>query len=283
METEPQKRICIGEWIVDSGTGTISRNGESTRLEVRTMRLLLALAARPGEIVSSEDLLADAWSGVTVSQDSVYQAIASLRRLLGDDPKQPAYIVTVPRLGYRLIAPVTAPRQETPPAALPRHRRRDLAIAAMAASLILVLGGLFFYPRIFSAHRHQSAAIAVLPFLDLTAGMQEEEFADGMTEELIDDLSKLHGLHVSAPTAVFYYKDKQLPLADMARSLDVAYVVDGSVRKSGDRVRIAVRLVRAHTGTVLWAGTYDRPFHDRIQVQDEIAAKVAQALGQTSL
>jgi transcriptional activator of cad operon len=281
METEPRKNLLIGEWIVDPAAGTISRNGESTRLEVRTMRLLLALAARRGEIVSSEELLAEAWSGVTVSQDSVYQAIASLRRLLGDDPKQPAYIVTVPRLGYRLIAPVTIQEQELPKA--PRHRRSDLAIAALAAALILVLGGLFFYPRLLNVHRSKFAAIAVLPFLDLTPGMQEEEFADGMTEELIDDLSKLRGLHVSSPTAVFYYKDKQVPLPDMARSLDVAYVVDGSVRKSGDRVRIAVRLVRAHTGTVLWSGTYDRPFHDRIQVQDEIAGKVAQALGQASL
>jgi TolB-like protein len=118
----------------------------------------------------------------------------------------------------------------------------------------------------------------VLPFLDLTEGMRNEEFADGMTEELIDKLSKIPGLRIPSPTASFFYKGKQIPVADIAKSLGVAYVLDGSVRKFGARVRVAARLIRADTGYVVWSETYDRPFTDLLMVQDDIAGKVTKAL-----
>ena len=121
-------------------------------------------------------------------------------------------------------------------------------------------------------------SVAVLPFLDLTEGMKEEEFADGMTEELIDKLSKIPALRVPAPTSSFYFKGKQMPLADMGRALGVVYLLDGSVRKSGNRVRIAARLVRAENGYVMWSESYDRPFTDLLMVQDDIAGEVTKAL-----
>ena len=121
-------------------------------------------------------------------------------------------------------------------------------------------------------------SIAVLPFLDLTEGMKEEEFADGMTEELIDKLSKIPGLRVPAPTSSFYFKGKQVPVADIAKTLGVVYVLDGSVRKSGGRLRVAARLVRAESGYVVWSETYDRSFADIIMVQDDIAGEVTKAL-----
>ena len=99
-----------------------------------------------------------------------------------------------------------------------------------------------------------------------------------MTEELIDKLSKVSGLRVPSPTASFYYKDKELALPGIARALGVAYILDGSVRKSGNRLRVAVRLVRADNGYVLWSETYDRPFHDLVMVQDDIATQVTKAL-----
>src|SRR6185503_3442870 len=107
MECPTATTLRIGDWCVDPASGQISRNGTVARLEARTMRLLLCLAQRAGEVVSIDDLLNQVWSDVTVSQDSVYQAVASLRRLLGDDPKQPSYIATVPRMGYRMVAPVS--------------------------------------------------------------------------------------------------------------------------------------------------------------------------------
>jgi len=108
--------------------------------------------------------------------------------------------------------------------------------------------------------------------------MNEEPFADGMTEELIDKLSRSGGLQVSAPTSSFYYKDKQVPLPDIARSLGVTYVLDGSVRTSGSTMRVAARLVRARDGFIVWSATYDRPLGDKLKLQDEIADEAAGAL-----
>jgi TolB-like protein len=118
----------------------------------------------------------------------------------------------------------------------------------------------------------------VLPFLDLTEGMTNEEFADGMTEELVDKLSKIPDLQVPAPTASFYFKGKKIPIADIARALGVAYLLDGSVRKSGPRLRVAARLIRADNGYVVWSETYDRPPDDILTVQDDIAGEVTKAL-----
>src|SRR5260221_5080438 len=111
MERPTNATVRIGAWRINPKSGQIARNGETARVEVRTMRLLLCLAERHGEVVSIDDLLSQVWSDVTVSPDSVYQAVASLRRLLGDDPKQPTYIATVPRPGYRMVATV-APWQD---------------------------------------------------------------------------------------------------------------------------------------------------------------------------
>src|SRR5580658_1983073 len=107
MERPTKTMLRIGAWCVNPASGQISRNGETARVEARTMRLLLCLAERPGEVVSIDDLLDQVWSDVTVAPDSVYQAVTSLRRLLGDDPKQPTYIATIPRLGYRMVATVS--------------------------------------------------------------------------------------------------------------------------------------------------------------------------------
>jgi transcriptional activator of cad operon len=125
---------------------------------------------------------------------------------------------------------------------------------------------------------HPERSIAVLPFLDLTEGMHEEEFADGMTEELIDKFSKIPGLRVPSPTSSFYYKGKRIPVADIAKTLGVAYVLDGSVRKSGARLRVAARLIRADNGYVVWSETYDRALDDLLVVQDDIAGEVTKAL-----
>lgn len=121
-------------------------------------------------------------------------------------------------------------------------------------------------------------SIAVLPFVDLTEGMTHEEFADGMAEELIDRLSAVPGYRVPAPTSTFYFKNKDVPVADIARELRVAFVVDGSVRRSGPTVRVATRLIRVDGAEVIWSETYDRPLVDVLRVQDDIAVAAAQAI-----
>jgi transcriptional activator of cad operon len=287
--------LRIGEWRVNPASGQISRNGENVRVDARTLRLLLCLAERAGQIVSIDDLLTRVWSGVIVTQDSVYQAVASLRRLLGDDVKQPLYIETVPRLGYRMVAAVSPWADETaapgPSPAVPITdqpkpgvRRNAPALLGVAAALCFALAAAFLSHRDLAGHpaaaaRAPQKSVAVLPFLDLTTqAMNEEYFADGITEELIDRLSKIPGLRVPSPTSSFFFKGKRLTVAEIAQSLGVAYVVDGSVRKSDATLRVAARLVRASDGYVVWSETYDRAFDDKLQVQDDIAGEVAKAL-----
>lgn len=300
MDVQNTPILRIGDWQVDAGSGRISRNDETIRLDVRAMRLLLCLASRPGQVVSIDDLISNVWGEVAVSPDSVYQALTSLRRQLGDDSRQPAYIETVPRLGYRMIAPVGPWRESSPePAAgqpaqamteasssKPSSHRVSFFVWTAITLAVAVVFGFVMHSRLASGNRFAAQAsaatrhssIGVLPFLDLTPGMHNEEFADGMTEELIDKLSKVQGLSVPSATSSFYYKGKQLPVAEIAKALNVAYVLDGSVRKSGGRVRIAARLVRADNSFVVWTETYDRPFGDLIMVQDDIAGEVAKAL-----
>ena len=303
MEAENTSTLRIGEWRVDASSGKMTRNEEAIRLDVRAMRLLLCLASRPGQVVSIDDLISHVWGEVAVSPDSVYQAVTSLRRQLGDDSRQPAYIETVPRLGYRMIAavgpwqdssaeaavtPSAAP--EEPKAIAPNHKPvvRGIVWGAIAVVVAVALG-FILHSRFVSDSRPAAvastappqASVGVLPFLDLTEGMHNEEFADGMTEELIDKLSKIQRLNVPSATSSFYYKGKQLPVAKIGAALGVVYVLDGSVRKSGGRVRIAARLLRADNSYVVWTETYDRPFDDLIMVQDDIAGEVAKAMKTT--
>lgn len=330
--------LRIGAWRLDPRTGQLSREDEIVRVEARTLRLLLYLAQRAGEVVSLEELLDQVWSGVVVTQDSVYQGVASLRRVLGDDPKQPTYIATVPRLGYRMVAsvspwvdegqvlelptegavplgraraaagPMTRASGEAPQAvrtpvpaldeALPATdpadatllgrsaraaTRRPIVTLLVAIVLVALIALITFNSKLptysTTATVVPSRSVAVLPFLDLTSeSMNEEYFADGMTEELIGQLARIPGLQVPAPTASFYFKGKQVTVAAFAHSLGVAYVLDGSVRKSDTTLRIAARLVRAADGYVVWSNTYDRPEGDRLRVQQEIAGEVAKAL-----
>jgi len=306
MEGPARTMFRVGAWRVNPTTGEISRDGEVQRLEARAMLLLVCLAERAGEVVSVDDLLSKAWSGVNVSPDSVYQAVASLRRQLGDDAREPSYIATVPRLGYRLVATVTSsvdgeterpssssassstvPETEKGVASDSRPKiRAKWAVVVVVVLGIAIVGALAFLVRSRAADNgwasqvdsQNKKSVAVLPFLDLTEGMKEEEFADGMTEELVDKLSKIPDFRVPAVTSSFYFKGKQVPLAEIAKKLGVAYVLDGSVRKSGARLRIAARLVRVENGYVIWSETYDRPIVDKLLVQEDIAGEVAKAL-----
>ena len=299
--------LRIGDWRVDPATGVLSRGDENLRLEARTLRLLLRLAARAGEVVSIDELLNQVWAGVIVTPDSVYQAVTSLRRQLGDDPKRPAYIATVPRLGYRMVASVAPWMEPTPaePAPLPQGAvaapaqiktttpaaRRRSGAALRASTLLILVLALVSVISIKLANRQADAgaartrmSVAVLPFLDLTTqAMNEEYFADGMTEELIDQLSKQPGWQVPSATSSFYFKDKQLPVPEIAKQLGVAYVIDGSIRKSDATLRVTARLVRADDGYVVWNESYDRPLNattrsDVLTIQQEVAIAMTKSL-----
>jgi transcriptional activator of cad operon len=289
--------LRIGEWTVSPLSGQIVRGEETVRLEARTMRLLLCLAERAGEVVSIDELLNQVWEGVVVTPDSVYQAVTSLRRLLGDDPKQPVYIATVPRRGYRMVAAVSTNNASAEVPVAPQSAANDAMASPQVASgrtrrtmwwviavVLAIAVAVIAYPY---RHLQQTQAtatvpnprsIAVLPFLDMTDTMNEEPFADGMTDELIDKLSQSQGLRVSSPTSSFYFKDKQVTVAQVGKALNVAYVLDGSVRKSGNTLRVSARLVRTDDGFVVWSQTYDRSWADKLMIQDDIASEVTKAL-----
>lgn len=307
MDDPPSSPLRVGDWRVDPATGVLSRGDENLRLEARTLRLLLCLVARAGEVVSIDELLSQVWAGVIVTPDSVYQAVTSLRRQLGDDPKRPAYIATVPRLGYRMVAPVgpwsepiptgpipvpqdaaAAPAPIKPTTPIPRRRFGAALRASTLLILVLALVSLISIKlatrQIDAGATRTTMSVAVLPFLDLTTqAMNEEYFADGMTEELIDQLSRQPGWRVPGATSSFYFKDKQLPVPEIARQLGVVYVIDGSIRKSDATLRVAARLVRADDGYVVWSESYDRPLNaatrsDVLTIQQDVAIAMTTSL-----
>ena len=273
--------LRIGDWCVNPTSGQLSRDGETAQLEVRTLRLLLCLAEHAGEVVSIDDLLKQVWSGVVVSPGSVYQAVTSLRRQLGDDPRQPIYIATVPRLGYRMVAAVSAWEDKTArvPSPASNGRRMPLGSGAMwAGGVVCSVVAVAFVIYGTGARKNHGASVGVLPFLDLTDNMSNEIFADGMTEEMIDKLSKIPGFRVPAPRTSFQLKGKKMSIADVGKTLGVTYVLDGSIRKSGPTMRVAARLVRADSGYVVWSESYERPWGDLLKAQTDIAAEVTTAL-----
>jgi TolB-like protein/DNA-binding winged helix-turn-helix (wHTH) protein/Tfp pilus assembly protein PilF len=314
MKETDSPAIRMGAWRVDPSREQISKDGATVKLERRSMQLLLCLAEQPGHIFSVEELLDRVWAGVVVTPDSVYHAVASLRRILGDDANQPTYITNIPRRGYSLIAPVApwvdppatavdkptvAPVENTPAllaAVKPRPRSWWVAIGAFLA-LLLALASLVVEtrpplktvvektqsPPVISAapvapRTYPEKSIAVLPFVDFSEKKDQQYFADGMAEEIIDRLVQVPELRVPARTSSFYFKDKSSTVAEIAAALGVANVLEGSVRSSGNRVRVIAQLVRANDGYQVWSQSYDRELRDIFEVQDEIAAAIAATL-----
>jgi transcriptional activator of cad operon len=278
----PSDKLRIGDWRVDPAAGQISRSGETVRLEARTLRLLLDLAEHAGQVVSIDDLLDRVWAGVIVTPDSVYQAVAALRRLLGDDPRRPRYIATVPRLGYRMVAEVGA-WSERAPSAAPRRIGEFAALGAGAVAVIAVLGAFVARDR---AERGPAAgvvaaqpiAVGVLPIFDLTPRMDHELMADDVTERLIDQLSQNPKLRTPGFRASFQLKGKHLKATEAARQLGVAYVLEGAVHVAPIGYRVSARLVRGDTGFVVWARAYERPAGEVTSIEPAIAADVGKAL-----
>jgi TolB-like protein/DNA-binding winged helix-turn-helix (wHTH) protein/Flp pilus assembly protein TadD len=309
--TSPDNHLLrIGAWRVDPALDEISRDGTSVKLEPRTMRLLVCLAGRAGQVVSVEQLLDEVWKDVVVTPNSVYHAVAELRRSLGDDPKEPTYIANVLRRGYRLLAPVapwvdapaelaahppattsTATTAPAAGAATPSPLRR-FGVAASVALVAMFVLGYFMTDKLWLSKATRAVeyagtpagivvsdkSIAVLPFVDMSEKKDQEYFADGMAEEIIDRLSKVPELYVPARTSSFFFRGKATKIPDIARELNVAHVLEGSLRKSGNHLRITAQLVRADNGYHVWSETFDRQLDDIFKVQDEIAGAVVKAL-----
>lgn len=306
MKATDGSAMRIGAWRLDPALDQISKDGNTVKLERRATELLVFLAEHAGQVVSVEQLLAHVWAGVVVTPDSVYHVVASLRRILGDDTKDPTYIANVPRRGYRLVAPVTpltvapsvtlepahsAVEPLEPPLAAGKAGSSWRRFAAVLFIALLIVVGFALVERLSRLKpvigRPPATAvmtavpdksIAVLPFLDMSEKKDEGYFADGITEELVELLSQVPDLRVPARTSSFYFKGKTEKIATIAQELGVAHVLEGSVRKSGSTLRVTARLIRADNGYHLWSKSYDRDVQDLFQVQDEIAAAVVDAL-----
>jgi TolB-like protein/DNA-binding winged helix-turn-helix (wHTH) protein/Tfp pilus assembly protein PilF len=300
--------LKVGECVIDPGVDEVSRDGTTIKLEPRAMRVLMHLVHHAGEVVSVQELLDTVWADVVVTQDSVYTAIAALRRALGDDSREPRYIANVPRRGYRLVAPVTpdsGPASETPQPELSAapvvaqaghagassgHRPMWSLVAAAVAALAALAYLVVAKPWAARPAPHAPAAavsadraardlsIAVLPFANLSADREQEYFADGISEELLSLLTKFPQLRVISRSSAFSFKGQNLAVAEIAKRLNVGLVLEGSVRQAGTEVRITAQLIDARADRQLWSETYDRPLVNIFALQDEIAAAVVSQL-----
>jgi TolB-like protein/DNA-binding winged helix-turn-helix (wHTH) protein/Tfp pilus assembly protein PilF len=284
----------VGAWTVDPAGNRIRQRGQEVRLEPKVMRVLVLLAENGGEVVTRRDLEDKVWPRMLVSDDAVTNTLIKLRKALGDDARDPRYVETIAKSGYRLIAEVAPLEAGAPPpgeavtpatAARAAHRLPRLNTAAVAvgllAGLAIAVWVLFELGRgdaERSAVGAQRPVLAVLPLANLNADPEQDYFADGITEDLITDLSKLSGLQVVARNAVFAYRGSTEPEAAIGEELGARFLVKGSVQRAGERLRINIRLVDAAAGRNRWAERYERDIADIFRVQDEIAARVATSL-----
>ena len=234
----------LGPFRLDTDDGLLLRGGEPVNLGRRAIALLRAMVERPGALLSKDALIEAGWSGQSVEESNLTVQIAALRRVLSTTPGGDGWIETMPGRGYRFVGPVvTEAQKEAPEKSAP--------------------------PRL---------SMVVLPFANIGGDLEQEHFVDGITESLTTDLSRIRGAVVIARNTAFTYKGKPLDAKQIGRELNVRYVLEGSVQRGGNRMRVNVQLIDAGSGNHLWAERFDKPLADLFDMQDEIVARLANAL-----
>ena len=293
MASAPQP----AQFEVDLAGYRLLQNGHVVHLERQPMELLILLVERRGDLVTREDIAARLWGrGVFVDADqSINRAIRKLRVAFHDDPEKPLYLETVVGKGYRFVGPVavtgTAPTaQVTVPdngpasAAMLAQRPRLRLSLLVGIGLVIGLGLLFELgthtpgKRLAATLERPITSIAVLPLENLSGDPGQEYFADGMTDALITDLAQIGALRVVSRTSVMRYKGMRKPLPEIARELGVDGIVEGTVTRSSDRVRITSQLIYAPSDQHLWAHSYERNVGDVVSLQGEVAQAIAGAV-----
>jgi TolB-like protein/DNA-binding winged helix-turn-helix (wHTH) protein len=318
MGPTAQRRIArFGVFEADFDTRQLTKSGFRIRLQDQPFQLLALLLDRQGAVVTREELKERLWPGNTFVEfdNGLNTAIKKLRTALSDSADNPRFVETVPRIGYRFVAPVavsklpwasaveqgvpvragvespeslisplaspaTTAKAEFPHSNVARAPRRRLPLfAAVALAVVLLSAGFAIKMRsksAASARRTSSIqAIAVLPLLNVSADSNQEYFADGMTDEIITDLAKLAGPKVISRTSIMQYKGTRKRIPEIARELQVGAVLEGSVERSGDRMRVRVQLIEASTDQHLWAEVYDRQLRDVLLLEAELARDIA--------
>ena len=269
-------------------TGEVAGPGGVAKLDPKVMAVLVLMAENAGQVMLRDDLVARLWPHAVVGDDALTRCFYELRRQLahaGGSERYRGLFETLPKRGYRLngtVRPgVTPSAAISAPAPIPR--RRGPAIAAAAVGLIVIAAAAVFYWKSPGPGTNSSAvtkmySIAVLPFLDMSAAKDQGYLSDGVTEEILNRLSQADNLRVIARTSSFSMRDQALDVPEIAARLGVEYVLEGSVRRSGEQMRITAQLIDVSTNAHVWSRTYDRKIEDLFAVQDEIAASVAAEL-----
>jgi len=284
----------FGPFRMDPCEGLLLRDDQPIPLAPKAFEALLLLVESSGHLIEKEVLMQKLWPDSFVEEANVSKYIFTLRQALSDGEEGQKYIETVPKRGYRFVAPVqklAAESVEQAPAEMPSREGEEaktvtsttrwriaLVAAVLAATAVVLLVWLDpgeWRARLFGGPARPVRTIAVLPLLNLSGDTAQDYLADGMTEALTTDLARMESLQVISRTSAIQYKATKKSLPVIARELNADAVVEGSVQRSGNRVRVTAQLVRASDDRHLWANTYERDFPDVLALQDEVASAIA--------
>jgi TolB-like protein len=243
-------RYIFGPFRLDADAALLFRGEEPVAIGQRAIAVLRVLLERPGSPVSKDALIKSAWAGLIVEESNLPVQIAALRRVFGEESGGERWIETMPKYGYRFVGPVTPDNQATATPPAPNE-----------------------VPPL-----PPQPAVAVLPFQNMSDDPNQDYFADGVVEEIITTLSRFRSLFVIARNSSFTYKGRAVDIKQVGRELGVSFVLEGSVRRSADRVRITAQLIDAATGAHLWADRFDGALADIFDLQDQIARQVVGSL-----
>jgi TolB-like protein/DNA-binding winged helix-turn-helix (wHTH) protein/Tfp pilus assembly protein PilF len=285
MEASAKQSYCFGRFVLDPAEKVLLRDGHAVSLPPKALETLLVLVEKHGHVMDKAELLQRVWPDTFVEEATLAQNIFTLRKALDDSPDGPEYIETVPKRGYRFVAPVkTAKVQELHSTESQTSSRKALSrtlLWVVPALLIAILSaGIYFWARphrIAPAPGPNKIMLAVLPFENLSGDPAQEYFSDGLTEEMIAQLSRFNPeqLRVIARTSAMQYKGVAKSVAQIGRELGVDYILESSFRREGNRVRITTQLVRVSDQTHLWSQQYERDATGVLKLQEEVAGDVA--------
>jgi TolB-like protein/DNA-binding winged helix-turn-helix (wHTH) protein len=293
-----QGEYCFGPFRLGPNRRLLLRDGVPLKIQPRLFDTLLYLIRHAGRVVEKDELIAAVWPGRVIEDHNLTQSISALRRVLQSDGSAETYIVTIPNRGYRFVAPVHLERAEpenllplpalaATPKAAPAGRRPIMTLASLALAAAVLGAGAWLMiraphdlaaPTAEAPFQPPPHSVAVLAFSNMSGDAGQEYFSDGISEELIDTLGRLDGLRVAARVSAFTFKGSKATVAEIGRKLNVGAVLEGSVRRDGESLRITAELIDTRTGYQLWSQRYDRPNGSVLQVQDDIAERVTQAL-----
>jgi TolB-like protein/DNA-binding winged helix-turn-helix (wHTH) protein len=274
QELSMASRFRIGDLTLDTGRRLLLCDSKPIPLGRLTYQLLLTLVEAAPNMVSHDQLIDSVWGGRSASPETISQRIKLLRDALSDDPHKPRYVELVRGQGYRLL-----PRVEVLPDESPARSRSRWVVPISAAFSLAAAAAIVFW--IMAAQVDavpERTSVAVLPFTDLSPGQDQQYLADGVAEEILNLLSKVTTLRVIARTSSFTFRDKDADIARISKALGVTHVLEGSVRKEGDRIRVTVRLVDASNGSRVWSESYDQPVGDVLALETNVARSVAAEL-----